>query len=124
MSLVPKQQITILAVSAGLSGFSLGSILNFTDPYSAAWPVFTLLYLSIFLLAFSTLSLLAFGIKRWLWPKIYVSDLASSLRQGALIGIFMTVTVLLQMNGILFWWLEFSLILFFIILEIFINLKQ
>jgi len=124
MSLVPKQQITILGLSAGLSAFSLASILNFTDPFKAGWGLFALFYLSVFLFAFSALSLLAFGVKRWLWPKIFISDLTSSLRQGALMAVFVTVSVLLQMNGILFWWLELSLILFFIVFEIFINLKE
>lgn len=124
MSLVPKQQIIILAVSAVLSAFSLASILNFTDPYKASWIVFALLYLSLFLLAFSALSLLAFLIKRWLWPQIYLTDLSLCLRQGCLLAIFISLAVALQLNGILYWWLELSLILFFMVLEIFINLKS
>lgn len=121
--LVPKKQTAILALSAVLSGFSLASVLNFTDPYTAAWAVFAFFYLSLFLFCFCILTLLAYGLKRWLWPKIYLSDLGASLRQGLLLAAFISLSVALQMNGILFWWLEASLILFFISLEVFISLK-
>src|SRR3989344_7993674 len=122
MSLVPNRQIFILSLSAFLAAFSLFSILNFTDPYSASWIVFVFFYLSLFLLSFSALTLFAFGLKRWLWPKIYLSDLSGSLRQGLLLAIFITFTIILQLNGILLWWLELSLILFVILLEIFLNI--
>ncbi|MEK7617779.1 MAG: hypothetical protein AAB410_01420 [Patescibacteria group bacterium] len=124
MSLEPKKQITILCVSTASSAFSLASILNFTDPHEASWLVFAFFYLSIFLLCFGLFSLLAFGVKRWLWPKIYLNDLSTSLRQGMLLALFLTFLVILQISGILFWWLELCLILFFIALEIFINLKK
>ncbi len=124
MSLVPNRQIAILSLSAFLAAFSLFSILNFTDPYSASWIIFVFFYISLFLLCFSGLTLLAFGLKRWLWPKIYFSDLSASLRQGLLLAAFITFSIILQLNGILLWWLELSLILFVIVLEIFLNLKQ
>lgn len=124
MSLVPKKQITILAVSAGLSAFSLASILNFTDPFEASWLVFAFFYLSIFLFCFGLFALLAFAIKRWLWPNIYLSDLSTSMRQGLLLAVFLTFLIILQINGILFWWLELCLVIFFIALEVFINLKK
>ena len=73
---------------------------------------FLLFYLSIFLLCFGLFSLLAFGVKRWLWPKIYLNDLSTSLRQGMLLALFLTFLVILQISGILFWWLELCLILF------------
>lgn len=124
MSLVPKQQITILSISAITAAFSLASIINFTDPYKAGWIIFVFFYISLFLLSFSVLTLMSFGLKRWLWPKIYLSDLSASVRQGILLAIFISLSIGLQMNGILFWWLELSLILFLIVIEIFINLKQ
>lgn len=124
MSLVPKKQITILGFSLILAGFSLASILNFTDPFEATVFVFTFFYLSLFLLTLTAFTLLGFGIKRWLWPKIFLNDLSGSLRQGLLLAIFITLAVALQIHGILFWWLELSLLLFFIVLEIFVNLKN
>lgn len=124
MSLVPKHQVAILAIAGILAAFSLFSILNFTDPYRAGWLIFAFFYLSVFLLSFCSLALLAFGLKRWLWPKIYLTDLAASTRQGLLLSVFLTLSVALQMNGILHWWIEFTLILFFVTLEIFINLKK
>ncbi|MBI3231774.1 MAG: hypothetical protein HYZ51_01695 [Candidatus Doudnabacteria bacterium] len=113
-----------MSLSAVLSTFSLASILNFTDPYEASALVFMFFYLSLFLLSFSVFTLLAFGIKRWLWPKIFVNDLSGSLRQGLLLAIFLTLAIALQLNGIFFWWLELSLLIFFMVLEIFVNLKN
>ena len=123
MSLVPKQQIAILSGSGVMAAFSLASILNFTDPYKSSWLVFGLFYLSIILLSFSALTLISFFIKRWLWPKIYLNDLSLSLRHGFLISVLITLTIALQINGVLFWWLELSLMLFFVCIEIFINIK-
>lgn len=124
MALAPKKQILTLAISAILSAFSLASILNFTDPYEAGKTVFVFFYISIFLLSFSVFSLAIFLTKRWLWPHIYLSDLSASFRQGVIIALFLTLLIILQIGGILFWWLEISLILFLVILEIFINLKE
>lgn len=124
MSFEPKKQVIVLLVTTGLSAFSLASILNFTDPYEASWVIFGFFYLSIFLFCFGLFGLLAFGVKRWLWPNIYLTDLSTSLRQGLLLASFLTFLVVLQISGILFWWLEFCLILFFIALEIFISLKK
>ena len=124
MAIAPKKQIFILTVSAILAAFSLASILNFTDPYEAGIAVFAFFYISIFLLSFSVFSLIVFLVKRWLWPHIYLNDLSASFRQGLIIALFLTLLVILQINGILFWWLEISLILFLVILEIFINLKE
>ncbi len=124
MAIAPKKQIFILTVSAILSAFSLASILNFTDPYESGIAVFAFFYISIFLLAFSIFTLTVFLVKRWLWPHIYLNDLSASFRQGLIIALFLSILVILQLNGILFWWLEISLILFLVILEIFINLKE
>lgn len=121
---MPNKQIIIVIISGLLSAFSLASILNFTDPYQANWIVFAFFYLSLLLFSFSCLTLLAFLVKRWLWPKIYLVDFYLSIRQGALLAVFITISVALQLNGILFWWLEMSLILFLVVIEIFINLKQ
>ena len=124
MAIAPKKQIFILTVSAILAAFSLASILNFTDPYESGIAVFAFFYISIFLLSFSVFTLTVFLVKRWLWPHIYLNDLSASFRQGLIIALFLTLLVILQLNGILFWWLEISIILFLIILEIFINLKE
>ena len=124
MPLEPKKQITILTLSLGLALFSVFSILNFTDPYEASWLIFSFFYVSLFILCFSGFSLLALGIKRWLWPKIFITDFYTSVRHGALIAVFLTLSVALQLSNILFWWMELSLILFFIAIEIYINLKQ
>lgn len=124
MAIAPKKQIFILTVSAILAAFSLASILNFTDPYESGIAVFAFFYISIFLLSFSVFTLTVFLVKRWLWPHIYLNDLSASFRQGLIIALFLTLLVILQLNGILFWWLEISLILFLVIFEIFINLKE
>jgi len=124
MILATKKHITVLILSVLLSGFSLASILNFTDPYAASFWIFLFFYISIFLLTFSFFSLTAFVIKRSLWPAMYVNDFSHSLRQGLILAIFLTLAIALQLNGILFWWLEISLLLLLITVEIYINIKD
>lgn len=118
-----KYHITILTLSFILSVFSFASILNFTDPYTAGNTIFLLFYLNLFLLSFAGICLLSLWLKRWLGPKIFILDFSSSVRHGLLLGTFITLAVLLQMHGILFWWLEITMLIFLIFLELFFTLK-
>ncbi len=121
MSFTPKKQLTLLGFTLILSGFSLASILNFTNPYTASWVIFCFFYLSLFLFSFACLTLLAFSLKRWLWPKIFLSDFGISVRHGLILSVFILLAVALQIGGLLFWWLELTLIIFVIFIEILIN---
>jgi hypothetical protein len=118
-----KSQVIILIFSFVLSAFSFASIINFTDPFTASKTIFVFFYLNLFLLVFSGVCLTALVLKRWFWPKMFLLDFASSLRQGLLLGFFFTVAVLLQINGLLFWWLEITMLILLVFLELLFTIK-
>jgi hypothetical protein len=123
MSVNPKKQLHTLLFSALLSIFSLASIINFTDPSGASWITFGFFYLSLFLLTLGIFTLLGLGLRQWLWPGLFILNFRNSFRQALLISILIIISFLLLSKRLLFWWVEGSLILFFVFVEAFLNLK-
>ena len=123
MNINPKQQVTLIIFSSILSAFSLASIINFTDPLIASFLTFAFLYLSLFILSLGIITLIGLGVRQWLRPGHYVLNLSESFRQGFLISILITTSLLLLSKGLLFWWVQGSLILFLATVEAFFNLK-
>jgi len=119
----PKQQVLFLVFSTILAAFSLGSILNFTEPATATLVTFSFLYASLFIVVLGAFTVIGLVLRQWLWPALYVVNLSNSFRQALLMAILVVVSALLLSQGILFWWVEGSLILFLIFLEAFLNLK-
>jgi hypothetical protein len=119
----PKQQVAFIIFSTMLAAFSLGSIINFTDPYASSWMTFAFFYLSLFLVSVGVLTITGLGLRQAFGPKIYILDLGVSFRQALLISCLITISLFLQAKDLLFWWVEASLILFFIFIEAFFNLK-
>lgn len=106
-----------------LSAFCLFAILKFTDPYTASKLTLVFFYLSLFLFALAAFTILGLGIRQWLSPKIYVLNLSASFRQALLLALLAIISFLLLAGRLLFWWVELSIILFFLCIEIFLNLK-
>ena len=123
MATNPKKQVTIIVFSTVLAGFSLASIVNFTDPSSASLVTFSFFYLSLFLLILGLFTLLGLGLRQKLSPGLYVLNLSSSFRQALLIAVLIAVSFALLSKRLLFWWVEGSLILFLSAVEAFLNLK-
>ncbi len=117
------QHLTLLITCLILSVFSLGSIVNFTDPYSSSILTKIFFYISLFLFCQSLFSLLGLVIRQIFWPKLYIINLSISFRQAALLSFFIIASAILLTQGILFWWVALTLILFFASLEAFFNLK-
>lgn len=123
MSVNPKNQVLLLAFSTFLAGFSLVSIINFTDPNNSSWLTFAFFYASLFIISLGSLTLLGLLIRQWFWSKLYVINLSHSFRQALLISTLIVISFTLLSKHLLFWWVEASLILFFAVLEAFLNLK-
>jgi len=119
----PRQQIILIAISTIIAAFSLASIVNFTNPFEASWLTLLFFYLSLFLFSLGSLTLLGLTLRKWTRQGIYVNNLTNSFRQALLFSIFIVVSFLLMANGLFFWWVEVSLILFLLFVEIFLNLK-
>lgn len=116
-----KQQVTFIAVSVLLTGFSLFSLASFAGPESKAALVF--FYISLFLFTLALFTIIGLTIRQWLFPKMFVLDLNASFRQALLIAILILVSFFLLAARLLFWWVELSLILFLLAIEVFVNLK-
>lgn len=115
--------MVFIAFSTLLAAFSLGSIINFTDPFASSRLTFVFFYLSFFLVVLGFFTIIGLGLRQWLGHKVYVLDLGNSFRQAMLISVLITASLLLQSKSLLFWWVEASLVLFLLFVEIFLNLK-
>lgn len=119
----PRQQVALIGISTVLAGFSLISIINFTDPGQSSLLTFAFFYLSLFITALGLSTILGLSLRQMLGQKVFVVNLGTSFRQGILIAILVLVSFLLLSQDLLFWWVELSLILFLLFVEIFLNLK-
>ena len=123
MSSNPKKHVLLIAFSTALAGFSLGSIISFTEPQQASLITFIFFYLSLFLVTLGLFTLFGLAVRQFVWPGLYIVNLSNSFRQAVLIAILIVVSFILLSKGLLFWWVEASLILFLAALEGFLNLK-
>lgn len=119
----PKQHILLIVISTILASFSLGCIIFFTDPKTAGMWTFLFLYFSVFLLTLGLSCLVGIITRQLLGQNLYIVNLSHSFRQGILIALLITVSLVLQAGGLLYWWVEASLILFVASIEAFLNLK-
>jgi hypothetical protein len=123
MSQAPKKQITLMLLSVALALFSLASIITFTDPYESSWLTHSFFYLSLFILLLGSLTVAGLALRQWLTHNLYVVNFSHSFRQAVLISLLLVISLILKANGLMFWWVEGSLILFLIFVEILANLK-
>lgn len=125
MLIKQKRHLLLIFTSSLLSLVSIFSIIFFINPKDVGATTISLLYLSIFFgtVGFTTLIFYFFK-KRWNNEGVYSKNLFSSLRQGILIAILLTVSLFFSSQNILFWWVEASMILFLLTIEAFFNLKQ
>jgi hypothetical protein len=117
-----KTHFIFLASGIALCGFSVFSIIRFTDPHTTGALTHVLLYLSLFLLCLGLFTLLGTLIRQKFFYGIYIANLTTSFRQAILLAMLFTGSLYLQSLGLRYWWLQLVLILFLVALEIFFNL--
>jgi hypothetical protein len=117
-----KTHIWLMGIGTALSAFSFLSIMEFTDPYSAGAITVSLFFVSLFLACLGFFSLLGIGLRQRLQHGLYAAHVAVSFRQALFIALFVTLSLILRINGLLFWWVEIGLMLFLVAVEIFLNL--
>ncbi|MCC7356234.1 MAG: hypothetical protein IT410_01290 [Candidatus Doudnabacteria bacterium] len=118
-----RSHLILIAVGTILSLFSLGSIVAFTEPNSASWITFTLLYLSIFLTTVGLFAFTGLFIREKYSNDLYAKNIRASTRQAFLLGILTTASLALNAHNLLFWWVVLTLVLFLIVIETFYNLQ-
>lgn len=75
------------------------------------------------MLSFGLFTLIGLGVRRWLAPKMFVINFYTSLRQGFLVALLAALSLLLMSLHLLFWWVELSLVLLLLCVELFLNLN-
>lgn len=121
-----KAKLHLLLIGFGtlLSGASLASILTFTNPKSIGLGIIFLLYLSLFLTISGLGSFIGIITRiRKNQYGIYVQQFKTSIRQGIFISILVTSSLFLSSKGLLVWWVELTLILLIVVIEIFYNIE-
>jgi hypothetical protein len=118
-----KQHILLIGFSTLLAAFSLASIVFFTDPYTAGLLTHIFFYLSLFLTVLGISVIIGISIRQLLFSGLYITHMGQSFRQAVLISALVTSSLLLQSKGLLYWWVELSLILLLTFIEIFLSLQ-
>lgn len=119
----PRKYLFTILFATALSGFSLVSILVYKSPENAGWYIMLFLYLSIFLTSVGILTGIGLLIRNLFFSSRFSDSFSNSLRQALFISLYLIVCLLLSSFGLLFWWVGFSLLLPFLTLEVFLNLK-
>jgi hypothetical protein len=117
-----KTHFIFLLVGIFLCGFSLLSIIRFTDPAASGTLTFILLYLSLFLFCLGLFTLIGILIRQRFFYGIYVANLITSFRQAILLSVLVTGSLMLQARDLRHWWVQLIFTLFLVVLEIFFNL--
>ncbi len=114
-----KAHNSLIIIGTTLSAFSLGSLAVFTDPFTHGIFTHLIFFVSLFLVSVGVFTLLGQYIRNKLNRSIYVVNFYHSFRQALLLALFISGSLALSANGLLFWWVEGSLILLLLFIEIF-----
>ncbi len=113
--LVPISIGTLLSVAAFLS------VLWFVDPFTSGLLQHIFFYLTLFLASAGLMTLVGIQLRKKVAPGMFTEQLRTSFRQGILLSLMVIGLLILQVSGLLFWWVGLTLVLFIITVEIFLN---
>lgn len=102
-----------------LAGFF--SVLWSVDPFTSGLLAHFFFYLTLFLSLSGLITIAGVSLRKRFSPGMYTEQLRLSFRQAILLAILIIALLILQVFGLLLWWVGLTLILFIITLEIFLN---
>ena len=120
-----KKQIISLSIVAFVFLICTLIILFFINPFTASkfTVVFSYLSFSLFIITFMATVLysfrVAFNTRRYGLANIGKHSFAISMRQSVLLCVLIVGSLILSSKGFLYWWIELTLFLTIIVLEIF-----
>lgn len=117
------QHLLLIGFSTCLAAFSLAAIVLNTDPTTSGVITHTFFYASFFVTVAGLTALAGLLIRNKFFSGLYIIHLSDSLRQSLLLACLLTGSLLLLAKGLLFWWVELSLILLIVAIEALFNLK-
>lgn len=118
----PLSHIPLIAFGTLLCLGSLISVLYLSDPYADGAMSHVFFHLSLFLTITGLTTGVGLIVRQKYGSGLYITNLAIAFRQAVFVAIFITGSLLLLSHGILYWWVELTLILFLVFFELFLNL--
>ena len=97
---------------------SLLSIILYTDPYTAALSTHLVFYISLFFFSSGMAIVAGMIFRRIFGKRLYILSFWDSFRQGMLIGVLTVSAMLLQTQGLLYWWVVLGLVMFLAVIEL------
>lgn len=118
----PLSHIPLIAVGTALCLGSLISVLYLSDPYADGLVAHIFFHLSLFLTIAGIATAVGLILRQRYGKGLYISNLGVAFRQAVFLALFVVGSLLLLSHGLLFWWVELTLILFLVFFELFLNL--
>lgn len=113
-----KSHLSQIIVGTVLSLLSLVSIVLYTDPFTSGLVTHFVFYVSLYFFVSGVAIVLGMYIRRYIAPNLYATTFWESFRQGMFVGIMVVACMLLQAQGLLFWWIVLGLVLFLVVCEL------
>lgn len=113
--LIPISIGTILSLAALLS------VIWSVDPFTSGIIGHFSFYITLFLSLCGIITIGGVTLRKRLTPGMYTEQLRVSARQGILLSMLIVGLLILQVFGLLLWWVGLTFILFIITVEIFLN---
>lgn len=113
--LIPISLGTILSLAA------LISVLWSVDPFTSGTLGHLFFYLTLFLTLCGIITIIGITLRKRFSPGMYTEQLRISARQAILLSLLIIALLILQVFGLLLWWVGLTLVLFIITVEIFLN---
>lgn len=99
-------------------------ILFNVNPYTSPTWMITLFYVTFFLIWMAFLGLIGFYTKVWATNReVIFAHLVPTLRQAAIVSLFITGLLFLYQIKVLSWWISLLLIVAFIMIELYFRKK-
>ena len=113
--LIPIVIGTLLSIAA------LASVIWSVDPFTSGILGHFFFYFTLFLSLCGLITIGGISLRKRFTPGMYTEQLRVSARQAVLLSILILAFLVLQVFGLLLWWVGLTLILFIITVEIFLN---
>lgn len=111
----------LIAFGTMLATLSVAAIVFFTEPQTAKVGTFLILYSSIFLTVLGLFMVIGLLVRTWFVKTLYVVNAKHAFRQALLMAVFVVSTLILNAHGWFNIWIEGTLVLLLLAIEIFVN---
>jgi hypothetical protein len=119
-----KRYLLLMFLATLLCWLALASVMFYINPSEAGIIGFVLFYVSLFLSLVGTFSLVGFILRVWLTTVPIFKQVIISFRQGVLFAVFVSLSLAMQSQGYLTWWLVIILLVLLAFVEYIFNLSK